>query len=80
MPMTAEQRADLETRLRDAESARHELAIGRRASVVSYGQGDGGHKSVTYTRTTLSQLDGYIADLKRQLGYRSTRRAIGVRF
>jgi hypothetical protein len=78
--LTDAERAALQQRLTDAEQARHELAIGRRASVVSYGQGDGGHRAVTYTRTNLAQLDAYIAGLRRQLGHHSPRRAIGVRF
>ena len=50
--------------LAEAEAARHQIAIGGNPQSVSTGSG----KSVTYSATTLGQLDAYIASLRRQLG------------
>lgn len=64
--------------LHEAYRAKHQLVTQQLPSVVLYSNGQG-TKSVTYTRTNLSQLDGHIAELERKLGMRR-RRAISVRF
>jgi hypothetical protein len=50
--------------LAEAETARHQIAIGGNPQSVSSPSGS----SVTYSATTLPQLDAYILSLKRQLG------------
>jgi hypothetical protein len=50
--------------LAEAEAARHAIAIGGNPQSISSASG----KSVTYSTTTLAQLDSYIASLRRQLG------------
>lgn len=62
--MTPEQ---LTANLAAAESALHELLIGRRTVTVSYAMGDGS-RSVTYTAASADQLRGYIRDLRGELG------------
>jgi hypothetical protein len=71
--------AVLQQRLTDAQNALHLLMIGQNANVVSYAQG-AGSKSVTYSPADMPALRAYIAQLIRQLGYCSPRRAIGIRF
>lgn len=60
--------------LAELEAARHALLTGK--ARVSVGH-DG--KSVTYTKTTLADLNAAIMGLKSELGL-GRRRAIGVRF
>lgn len=69
----------LQARLAEAEAALHALATGRREVKVEFSMGDSS-RAVTYTPADLPQLRAYIADLRRQLGQPSGRRAIGVRF
>ena len=63
--------ATLEARLAEAEEELHLLSTGKKE--VSIGR-DG--KSVTYKQVRIGELRQYIADLKRQLGRPSGRRAI----
>ena len=60
--------ATLEARLAGAETALHELAIGKAAVRVAY---DG--KDVTFTASNAGVLRAYIAELKSQLGISSRR-------
>jgi hypothetical protein len=71
--------AVLQQRLADAQDALHQLMIGKNANVISYNQGAGA-KSVTYSPADMPTLRAYIAQLIRQLGYQSPRRAIGLRY
>lgn len=59
--------------LRDAYAARHKLLIQQMPSAVLYTAGDGGSKSVTFSRTSIGALNEYIADLERKLGMRRRR-------
>lgn len=71
--------ATLQVRLNEAEAALHALLTGAKASCVQYG-GLGGSQTVNYTQANIGDLRAYIADLKRQLGVPTRRRAIGLRF
>lgn len=71
--------ATLQQHLADAQAALHQLMIGRNANVIAYSQG-AGNKSVTYSPADIPALRAYIAQLIRQLGYQSPRRAIGLRY
>lgn len=71
--------AILQQWLTDALNARHKLLTGAQPNVVLYASGEGS-RSVTYTRTSLSNLSMYITELQAALGMAPRRRAIGVRF
>jgi hypothetical protein len=66
--------------LTQAQTAMQQLRVGGQPVEVSYGQGDGGTKTVRYTRATIPDLSAYILQLQRALGNIRPRRAIGVRF
>lgn len=53
----------LQTWLSEAEEARHKLAIGKRAVTIRDQTG----RNITYTDTTIAQLDAYIALLQGQI-------------
>ena len=53
---------------------------GGRSARVSFGAGDGGHKSVAYNRANAPQLPMWIQQLQQTLGLSRGRRAISVRF
>ncbi len=53
---------------------------GGRPAQVSFGAGDGGHKSVSYNRANAPQLLMWIQQLQQALGLSRGRRAISVRF
>lgn len=55
--------ATLRARLSEAETALHDLSLGK--CVVSVGSGD---DSITYQQTNIDKLRAYIRDLKSQLG------------
>lgn len=58
----------LRSNLATAQAAYAALSTGRQVVVASYAQGDGGAKSVTYSRTDGAQLVAYIKGLQAQLG------------
>jgi hypothetical protein len=64
MTLSAEDRALYETRLKEAEQAMHELAIGQSARVFVDQNGE----RVEYAFTDVSRLRGYILSLKSALG------------
>ena len=70
---TREQR---EAWLAEAEAARHRLLMGSKEESVTFSDG----RRVTYTQTTVAQLERYIAELKRLLGRSGGYGAIGVTF
>ena len=71
----------LQTWLTQAQQAYQDLRTGAKVEVAAYTQGDGGQKSVTYTRANIDQLATWIGELQAALGIRThARRAIGVRF
>ena len=55
--------AVIQARLTDAETALHNLVLGKGRVTVSY---DG--ESVTFTQANIAELRKYIAELKAQLG------------
>lgn len=65
--------------LAQARLAYHQLMIGTNVTTVSYADGGGGTRLVTYTRTSLQQLSAYIAQLEVAIGGRRAR-AIGIVF
>lgn len=69
----------LQGRLTEAEGALHELTIGRRVEAFTRAAGDTS-RQVKWTAASIVDLRAYIADLRRQLGQPSGRRAIGVNF
>lgn len=69
----------LQTQLLEARAAYHRLMTGSKAEQVTYAAGQVS-RSMKYTPTNIDALRAYIADLERQLGMTSRRRAIGVRF
>lgn len=71
--------ATVQARLDEAEKALHELTIGRRAEAFTHGAGDV-NRSLKWTPANIADLRAYIADLRRQLGQTTRRRAIGVTF
>jgi len=71
-------KATLETRLAEAKQAQHELLTGAKAVSLSYSQGGGSH-SMSFTAANLGDLNAYIFDLKRQLGFVSGRRPFRFR-
>ena len=71
--------AVLQTRLDQAETARHELLTG--AKVVRIGEGDTKVDYMTFTQAEIGALQRYIAALKTELGQTvPKRRALGVSF
>lgn len=71
----------LQAWLSAAQQAYQDVITGGKAETLSYSQGDGGAKSVTYTRANLAQLTQWISELQAALGIRHhARRAVGVRF
>lgn len=72
--------ATLQARLDQAETALHDLTIGRRSKAYTHAAGDV-NRRIEWTETSVPQLRAYIADLRRQLGQTTgRRRAIGVTF
>lgn len=70
----------LQTWLSAAQAAYIDVTTGGKTVQVSYGLGDS-HRSVTFSRATLSNLVALIKQLQAQLGLvRHPRRALGVRF
>ena len=65
----------LRARLDEAEAALHALAIGAREASIAVA----GH-SISYTAADMNRLRAYIDDLRSQLGERSGRGAVSVRF
>lgn len=57
-----------------AQTAMHDLMIGKNTASASYAQGDGS-RSVTYSQADLASLNAYIQALKAQLGIASRRPA-----
>lgn len=70
--------ATLQARLDEAEAALHRLTTGSQAEDVRYAAGPA-NRSVRYTAANIAELRAYIADLRRQLGQPTRRRAIGIR-
>ena len=68
--------AQREARLAEAEEVLHKLTMGSKEESVTLADG----RRVTYTQTTVAQLERYIAELKRRLGRAGGYRAIGVTF
>jgi len=76
----AEERKVIEARLLEAETALHQLQIGK--SVVSLSRGDsaGNSRSYQYSQANIVQLKAYIVELKGSLGMSTgRRRPAGVR-
>lgn len=71
--------ATLQARLAEAEAALHRLTTGSQAEDVRYASGSAS-RSVRYTAANIAELRAYVADLRRQLGQPTRRRAIGIRF
>lgn len=69
MALTSEQRAVLETRLSEAETAYHALQIGTSARVVVDQNGE----RVEYTNANRASLRAYIEELKAKLADKDTR-------
>lgn len=69
----------LTAQLAEAKVAYHRLLTGSKAEQVTYAAGQAS-RSMKYTAANIEALRAYIADLERQLGMTSRRRAIGVRF
>lgn len=69
----------LQARLDEAETALHDLSIGRRTKAFTHSASDVSRRA-EWTEATIPQLRSYIADLRRQLGQPTRRRAIGVSF
>lgn len=53
----------LQTRLTEAETALHDLTIGRREVSVSWSDG----QQVSYSKTNIDELRRYVQDLKTQI-------------
>lgn len=72
--------ATLRARLDEAETALHQLTIGRRSKAFTHAAGDVSRR-LEWTEANIADLRAYIADLRRQLGQTTgRRRAIGVTF
>jgi hypothetical protein len=71
--------ATTEARLAEAEAALHRLLTGSQLEELRHSAG-AVSRSARYTAANIGELRGYIAQLKRELGQPSGRRAIGVRF
>lgn len=72
-------RATLQARLDEAEEALHQLTVGRRTKAFTHAAGDVS-RNIAWTEATAPQLREYIADLRRQIGMPTRRRAIGLSF
>ena len=71
--------ATLQLWIDEAEKALHELTIGRREKAYTRSAGDVS-RQVQWTEANIGQLRQHIADLRRQLGMGTRRRAIGISF
>lgn len=71
--------ATLQQWLAQAQAALHQLTIGAQTASVSYAQGNG-QRSATFSRTNISNLYAWIAQLRAALGHGRPRRPIGVTF
>ncbi len=71
--------ATIEARLAEAEAALHKLLTGAQLVELRHSAGAVSRTGI-FTPTTVGELRAYIADLKRQLGLPTGRRAIGIRF
>jgi hypothetical protein len=71
--------ATLEARLEEAEAALHRLLTGAQVVELRHAAGPASRTGI-FTRAEVGPLRAYIADLRRQLGLTTGRRAIGVRF
>lgn len=71
--------ATLEARLAEAETALHKLLTGAQLVELRHSAG-AASRTGTFTPSKVGELRAYIADLKRQLGQPTGRRAIGIRF
>lgn len=69
----------LTARLAEAEAALHKLLIGEKLVELRHAAGPASRTGI-FTRAEIGPLRAYIADLRRQLGLSTGRRAIGVRF
>lgn len=69
MALTSEQRAVLQARLTEAQTAYHRLQIGTSARVVVDQNGE----RVEFTSANSSKLKAYIAELEAQLACKDTR-------
>ncbi len=71
----------LQAKLQEMQQAYLDLTTGNKGETYSYSQGDGGGKSVTYTRANADQLAVKIRQVQQQLGIiPRARRAITPRF
>ena len=71
--------ATLQQWLIDAQQALHDLTIGGKVQVVLYNSGEGS-RQVTYSRTSIGQLNAYIQALATALGVTRPRQPFRVRF
>lgn len=71
--------ATLTARLAEAESALHALLTGTKVVELRHAAGPASRTGI-FSRAEIGPLRAYIADLRRQLGLSTGRRAIGVRF
>lgn len=71
--------ATIQAWLDEAEAALHALSTGSKAEELRFAAG-AVQRSVRYTAADVNQLRAYIADLRRQLGQATRRRAIGVMY
>lgn len=71
--------ATLQLRLDEAEAALHKVTVGGQAVELRMAAGQVS-RAVTFTPANAGELRAYIADLRRQLGQPTRRRAIGVVF
>lgn len=69
----------LQLQLTEAEAALHRLLTGSQVEELRYAAG-AAQRSARYSPANIQELRNYIADLKRQLGQPTRRRAIGVYF
>lgn len=72
-PLTPEERALLQARLKQAEDAYHRLSVGGAIREIVDQNGE----RVSYTQTSKSGLYSYIVDLRLQLGLAPTRSPTG---
>lgn len=72
--LTPEQEALYRGQLADAESALHQLLIGKKAVTLSYNG-----ESVTYTQANEARLRNYVRELQAKLGLICSARRRGVR-
>lgn len=72
-PLAGVPAATLQLWLATAQTAYNDLMGGAKVVSASYAQGDGS-RSVTYSQTSLMNLQAYIASLQQALGMRGARR------